>query len=115
MGGAASRPVPENGYHDTEDSEDLCSNCFLFSPKVLRVKSDPIGTPLPPTPPFVKRKQEKQQWKPQRDGPLMSSRYGGLEKESASSGRSFGENGSNGRGASAEVHEGPVSERIVFL
>lgn len=90
MGGAPSKEVAE--------SDDDCK-CFFLSSKP---KSDVLGTPMPPTPVSSRKR---------REDPVMSSVYGGLEKDVGRfSTRSFLVNG-NGNGSAlpaAQVHEGSV-------
>jgi serine/threonine protein kinase len=86
MGGKQSQPV--NGGSE-------CKPCFFFSP-VARPPSDLIGSPIPDTPMFERKRRQNIQEAVIRDcdDPLYSSRYEGLEKEestmSFSGGRSSG-------------------------
>jgi len=95
-----------NGARNHDEEEDnhasttKCQPCFFFSPagaggnlKNLlvtginnndksnhRSSSDPMGSPLPDTPVFERKRRQATKER-LRDDPIFSSKYGGLEKE----------------------------------
>lgn len=97
MGGKQSVPVANgNGADNSDHGSDAAANkykcqpCFFFSPAAAgNIKSlvtdsssnsDPMGSPLPDTPVFERKRREATQQR-LRDDPIFSSKYGGLEKE----------------------------------
>jgi tRNA A-37 threonylcarbamoyl transferase component Bud32 len=129
MGGQQSRQTncngngTQNGARKDENAD--CVPCFFlgyFSKHLPGRASDPIGTPLPETPLFQrKRRQQAVKAAMQKDDdPVFSSKYCGLEKETA---KMFPpgtmQNGSRPpfeaqeeviEPESAQVHEGPNCE-----
>jgi serine/threonine protein kinase len=113
-----------------KDEREDCVPCFFlgtyFSKHLPGRSNDPIGTPLPETPLFQrKRRQQAVKAAMQKDeDPVFSSKYGGLEKETAT--MFPPQNSQNNRSskfqeepeeevaadpeASAQVHEGPNCE-----
>jgi tRNA A-37 threonylcarbamoyl transferase component Bud32 len=77
----------QNGGGARKDEHQDCVPCFFlgsFSKHLPGRASDPIGTPLPETPLFQrKRRQQAVKAAMQKDDPVFSSKYGGLEKETA--------------------------------
>jgi len=107
MGSRQSQPVSEE-----DDGGEACQPCFFFDgfSKGLRQvagKSDPIGTPLPDTPVYQRRRREKLQEALRKDNPLYSSKYAGLEKEPSEHLNGIAEE------QDAQVHEGPDVERLL--
>jgi hypothetical protein len=97
MGGAPSKQV--------DGSDDNCKCFFLPS----KPKPDVLGTPMPPTPVSSRKR---------REDPVMSSVYGGLEKDVGRfSTRSLLVNGNGTRSSlpAAQVHEGAVRMATVLL
>lgn len=106
MGGNQSQPINNGaggggggGHHPPSDGDDETTTecqlpCFLFSPPgrvrnhrgaVQKVSiSDAMGSPLPDTPTFERKRRENVK-EALRDDPLFSSKYGGLEKERSES------------------------------
>jgi tRNA A-37 threonylcarbamoyl transferase component Bud32 len=122
MGGQQSRQTNGNGAQNGGRKEEQadCVPCFFlgyFSKHLPGSRaSDPIGTPLPETPLFQrKRRQQAVKAAMQKDeDPVFSSKYCGLEKEkvmqngSRSPFKEEEEVGMEPEGA--EVHEGPNCE-----
>ena len=97
MGGAQS-----STGHGAEDS--VCGPCFAKAPFARSI--DPIGSPMPETPLHSRRKKfavEDAMLGENRNNPIFSSKYSGLEKES--------EPVKKENGNVAQVNEGKV--RIV--
>jgi tRNA A-37 threonylcarbamoyl transferase component Bud32 len=128
MGGQQSRQTNGNGNGAQngarKDKQEDCVPCFFlgyFSKHLPGSRaSDPIGTPLPETPMFQrKRRQEAVMAAMQKDeDPVFSSKYCGLEKETAKMfPPSAMQNGSTSsfqevviEPEGAQVHEGPNCE-----
>ena len=140
MGGRQSRaqdpPPPPNDDDDYDDDDDAaCMPCFFMngvSQQLLtRTRSaDPIGTPLPETPLFQRKRRQQVQHALRttnnndndkannNNTAVFSSRYGGLEKEVSTSNHhnrhhDTTQNGRNDIDYDDEgpaVHEGPDSE-----
>ena len=126
MGGKQSQPV--NGNHhpanDGDDDDKCAFPCFFFSPGAARngiqnlvsgagnlkngSSSDPMGSPLPDTPVFERKRRENVK-EALREDPIFSSKYGGLEKErsdSALGAPKMNGSASNARGSTAKKEEG---------
>jgi serine/threonine protein kinase len=128
MGGQQSRQTNGNGSSQNgarKDEHAECVPCFFlgyFSKHLPGSRaSDPIGTPLPETPLFQrKRRQQAVKAAMQKDeDPVFSSKYCGLEKETSTMfpppSNSRGQNRSSfdemrAEPAGAQVHEGPNCE-----
>lgn len=109
MGSQQSRP--ENQEED--GGGETCQPCFLFDgfSKGLRSvagKSDPIGTPLPDTPVYQRRRREQLQEALRKDNAQFSSKYAGLEKEPSEK-----LNGSITEESCAQIYEGPDVEQLL--
>lgn len=106
-----------NGVGDDGDSND-CQVCFFLDRfgKVLRKAtsktSDGLGTPLPDTPLYQRKKREQVQKamrnKQQEQDGLFSSKYAGLEKEQL-----IPPQQAQHRRDESIVHEGPDCERLL--
>jgi len=116
MGGKQSRPVDD-------DDDDKCQPCFFFNPggnsgiqNLVRNGggSDAIGSPMPDTPVFERKRREnvKEQL---REDPCFSSRYQGLEKEASENGLSTssggGGAGKNNGGLFLAPHNGGIVKK----
>jgi len=80
----------DGGEDSAAASSDAdCRPCFFldhFSKALRKATSrgaDPMGTPLPDTPLYQRKKREQVQKAMRNKDPVFSSKYGGLEKESA--------------------------------
>eukprot|EP00529_Nitzschia_sp_RCC80_P022447 CAMPEP_0113485668 /NCGR_PEP_ID=MMETSP0014_2-20120614/24601_1 /TAXON_ID=2857 /ORGANISM="Nitzschia sp." /LENGTH=491 /DNA_ID=CAMNT_0000379319 /DNA_START=273 /DNA_END=1748 /DNA_ORIENTATION=- /assembly_acc=CAM_ASM_000159 len=94
MGSQQSRDVG-----DDDDDDRPCQPCFFFNSPVARRNrgssgnkkgsnnKDPLGSPLPDTPAAVKKRKQAaaNAISNQKDNPIFSSKYGGLEKEVSTS------------------------------
>jgi len=143
MGGKQSQPVDDDN-DDDGNNNNKCQPCFLFNPSAAsggiqnlvtggssNKESDAMGSPLPDTPVFERKRRENVQER-LREDPIFSSKYDGLEKEelmsSDSSAGRLGGSGlflaplhaqQNGNGSAvqnkeedgASVYEGPDAEQ----
>jgi tRNA A-37 threonylcarbamoyl transferase component Bud32 len=130
MGGQPSRPIPPAPprapppQQDTDDDEDdqKCRACFFLFPAPKSASGsnatrDLIGSPLPDTPLFERKKRENVKEALQRDKEVFLSKYGGMEKELFLSPNI----GSNGRSIpsamdnddEAKIYEGPDCEKLL--
>jgi tRNA A-37 threonylcarbamoyl transferase component Bud32 len=117
MGGGQSQPATNGGRtknavvgfdNNNEDGESSAPmHCFCLdglTKNLRRQTGDSIGTPLPETPPFQRKRRQQVQDVLRQENPRMSSKYEGLEKESSF--QSF----NNGEDTQAGIHEGPDAE-----
>ena len=99
MGGEQSSLIRS----ESDASEDgACQPCFLFKAPFSR-SNDAIGSPMPETPLDQRRQQKAVKnalRKANRNNPVFSSKYLGLEKEVVAQ--------SEGAKRVAEIHEGKV-------
>jgi serine/threonine protein kinase len=105
MGATQSRPTVTT---NSKDENRPCQACFWFGQGLSSVRrTDPIGTPLPDTPVYQRKKREKMA-KAMRDPTIFSSRYAGLEKEVVEE-EDVTEHARNG----AQFYEGPNCEQML--
>jgi serine/threonine protein kinase len=89
MGGHHSRlegsPPPPD-----EDGQGPCRPCFFMDRFAKNMRKDrvrvldPMGTPLPETPLFQRKRRQEVHQALKKDDPVYSSKYGGLDKEVSS-------------------------------
>lgn len=83
----------------------VCGPCFAKAP--FARSADPIGSPMPETPVHARRKKfavEDAMRGQDRNNPVYSSKYSGLEKEVEPKKKESGN--------LAQIHEGKVSDRL---
>ena len=109
MGSQQSRDIGD----DDDDDDRQCQPCFFFNSPVARRNGasgkkkgsnnrDPLGSPLPDTPVAVKKRKQAAAnaiSNNQKDNPIFSSKYGGLEKEVSTSTTASSSNANNNSNA----------------
>lgn len=100
------------GSQQSRDSD--CQPCFFLDHfgKALRKagnSDDPMGTPLPDTPLFQRKKRAQVQRAMRNKDPVFSSKYGGLEKETSAEMFIPPQQ----QKEESIVHEGPDCERLL--
>jgi hypothetical protein len=116
----------------TSGKSEACQPCFAFQAPFRQKygnhnNSDPLGSPVPDTP-MAQRKQRENGRRNDnnKENPIFSSRYGGLEKEVDAASRRTNENTTKdtldmmaeSQQFRAEIHEGQVGffvEEGVFV
>lgn len=117
MGSTNSRPTQTQGS-DREEESSVCNTpCFFFGnvPNGLRKvvgRHDPIGTPLPETPIYQRKRRQQvhQALQEDRGKEIFSSNYAGLEKELSGLQSSCGSS-LLPEEPSAGLYEGPDAEQ----